>query len=248
MRLAIISDIHEDYVYLKRSLRKIRSRGYDKLICLGDISGFSSPFYKYWISRNASACLNLLKESCDIVIPGNHDLHKAGRIPEYSAVFDFPQSWYEMDLRRRSELSQQEIWLHDSDLDANLGTEDLAYLQTLSEYEILDTADYRILFSHYAYPNLSGFLKSFYSREGDFQDHFRFMKEQDCKLSFIGHAHSRGIYTVSSEHFKLIASSRLQLNAHPTIIGIPPVTRHGMRSGFIIFDTSSSHIQILKQF
>lgn len=248
MRLAIISDIHEDYVYLKRTLRKIRARGFEKLICLGDISGFSSPFYKYRISRDASACLNLLKETCDLIIPGNHDMHNARRIPEHSAVFDFPITWYEMDLIKRTELSKSEIWLHDGDLDSNLGTEDLGFLQTLSEYEVLDTTEYRILFSHYAYPNLSGFRKNFYSWEGDFKDHFRFMKEKDCSLSFIGHAHSRGIYTVSREDFKLSGKKRFQLNAHPTIVGIPPVTRHGMRSGFIIFDTSSRVMQILKQF
>lgn len=248
MRLAIISDIHEDYVYLKRTLRKIQARGYDKLICLGDISGFSSPFYKYWISRNASACLNLLKERCDLIIPGNHDMHNAGRIPEHSAVFDFPLTWYEMDLRKKIELCKREIWLHDGDLNPNFVTEDREYLKTLPEFEILDTTEYRVLFSHYAYPNLSGFRKGFYSWEGDFKDHFRFMKEKDCSLSFIGHAHSRGIYTVSSEDFKLSGKKSLQLNAHPTIIGIPPVTRHGMRSGFIIFDTSSRVMQILKQF
>jgi Icc-related predicted phosphoesterase len=47
MRLAFISDIHEDVESLRRILRKAEKRGYDQLICLGDISGFSLPFYTY---------------------------------------------------------------------------------------------------------------------------------------------------------------------------------------------------------
>lgn len=247
MRLAIISDIHEDFVYLKKVLKKIHARGYDKLICLGDISGFSEPFYKYRRSRDASACLHLLKESCDILIPGNHDLHIARRIPRHSDIFDFPSSWYEMDLKKKLELSKGEIWLHDGDLDPNYSSEDREFLATLPEYEILEALEDRILLSHYAYPNLSGFRKGFFSQKGEFEEHFRFMKEKKCNLSVIGHTHPRGFYTVSSDKFKLRSYKKLQLNAHPSIVGIPPVTRHQMRSGFCIFDSSTRVMQIIKQ-
>jgi len=60
VRLAILSDIHEDYENLLNIVEKAEARGFDKLICLGDISGFSLPYYKYGKSRNASACLALL--------------------------------------------------------------------------------------------------------------------------------------------------------------------------------------------
>ena len=61
MRLAVISDIHEDYLSLQKILQKAEAKGYDKLICLGDISGFSQPFYKYKKSRDASSCLQLVR-------------------------------------------------------------------------------------------------------------------------------------------------------------------------------------------
>ena len=82
MRLAIISDIHEDIDSLRKILKKAEKKGYDQLVCLGDITGYSLPYYKYDNSRNASACLSLLREKCEIVIAGNHDLHAAGRSPD----------------------------------------------------------------------------------------------------------------------------------------------------------------------
>jgi len=191
MRLAILSDIHEDYIYLKKILQKIRSRGYDKLICLGDISGFSLPFYRYRKSRNASSSLQLLRENCDIIISGNHDMHAASRLPVHSDVFNFPSTWYEMDLEHRSRLSKHEIWLHESDLDPNYSGEDLQYVRSLPEFAIVDAGDYQILLSHYAYPNLSGFRKIFYTREREFQTHFDFMKEQQCSLRFTPDGHPR---------------------------------------------------------
>ena len=93
MRLAIISDVHEDYQSLQKILRKISLKGYDKLICLCDVTGFSPSFYRYGRTRNAEACLSLARERCDVVIPGNHDLAAVRRVPLHSATFDFPSGW-----------------------------------------------------------------------------------------------------------------------------------------------------------
>jgi predicted phosphodiesterase len=248
MRLVFLSDIHEDYVYLKKILRKIENMGYDKLICLGDISGFSLPYYSYRKSRNASSSLQLLRESCDVIISGNHDMHAARQLPQRSDVFDFPSSWYEMDLVHRSELSKNEIWLHESDLDPNYNAADLAYLQSLPEFVVMDTPHHQILLSHYAYPNLSGFRKVFYTWEGEFRAHFDFMKEKKCSLSFTGHAHPQGCFVVTSNSYRLRSKRKQKINKLPAIIGIPPVTRHRMRSSFCIFDTSSRVLKIVKQY
>ena len=144
MRLAILSDIHEDYENLFKIVRKAESRGFDKLICLGDISGFSLPYYKYGKSRNASACLALLREKCDIIIAGNHDIHAAGTDPEIPSI-----------------LKGMETWEHEKDLDPGYSKEDISFLATLPFYETLSTPGGNLLFSHYAYPNLSGLVKGF---------------------------------------------------------------------------------------
>ena len=45
MRIAIISDIHEDFAMLEKALAILKSVGYDMLVCLGDITGFAPEYY-----------------------------------------------------------------------------------------------------------------------------------------------------------------------------------------------------------
>ena len=149
MRLAIISDIHEDILSLKKIISRIEKSGYDQLICLGDISGFSIPYYKYRKTRNAHECLSLLREKNCLIIPGNHDFHAARIIPRNSSVFDFPENWFDLDTRQQSVLAGDEIWLHEEgDLKPHYTPEDLEYLRSLPEYDVLKKNGMNILFSH----------------------------------------------------------------------------------------------------
>lgn len=243
MRLAIITDIHEDIVSLERILARIHKKGYDQLICLGDISGFSLPYYKYPETRNARACLTLLKEQCNIIIPGNHDLHAAKKIPEHSDVFSFPANWYDLDMAHRKELAGEELWLHADDLDYGYQADDLEYLRGLPEFVILETPKMNIFLSHYAAPNLSGFRKPFYTWAREFGHHFELMGQHDCQLSFIGHAHPKGIFEVGEIRFKYFAYRKHKLKNFPAIIGCPPASRHKLRQGFSIFDSDKMMIK-----
>jgi len=247
VRLAIISDIHEDILNLRKILKKIEKAGYDQFICLGDISGFSIPFYKYRKSRNAGDCLSLVREKCNIVIPGNHDLHAARKIPKHSAIFDFPSNWYDLDFYQKSQMVNGELWLHEKeDLDPLYSPDDIEYIRSLPEYQLIPTQKGNVLFSHYVYPNLSGFKKGFYHKEKEFRQHFEFMKEKNCLISFTGHAHVRGFYTVSNDHFRHYGYKNLRLKKFPVCIGIHPVTRHKNRSGFCIFDVHHSMVKAVK--
>ena len=229
MRLAILSDIHEDYSSLRKLLEKAESRGFDKLICLGDISGFSLPYYTYGESRNAPACLALLREKCQILIAGNHDIHAAGRDPEL-----------------HESMKSQEAWPHQQDLDPGYSEEDISFLVSLPFYETLATPAGNILFSHYVYPNLSGFVQGFYQKAKQFRGHFSFMRQRDCSLGFSGHAHPEGFYRVNSRGFRLYRKREITITSFPALIGIPPVTRHEQRSSFCIFDTVSLRLQIIR--
>ncbi len=229
MRLAILSDIHEDYENLLKIVEKAEARGFDKLICLGDISGFSLPYYKYGDSRNAPACLALLREKCDTIIAGNHDLHAAGIDPE------LPE-----------EMKGQETWQHELDLDPGYSEEDISFLATLPFYDTLHTPTGNILFSHYVYPNLSGFVKGFYFGEKEFQEHFAFMLARECSLCFTGHAHPGGLYRVHPKGFKNYRYRGIKITSLPAVIGIPPATRHENRSSFCIFDTISLRLQVIR--
>lgn len=57
MKIAIISDIHEDVVSLQLALKKIIKTGCDKIVCPGDISGFSMAHYNYHHHRNGHECM-----------------------------------------------------------------------------------------------------------------------------------------------------------------------------------------------
>ena len=228
MRLAILSDIHEDLNRLKKVLDVIGRKGSDMSICLGDISGFSDSFYRYKSKRNAPACLDLVREKCDIIIPGNHDLHAAGMIPDPPAE------------------NPHAHWQHEEDLDPGYSKEQIQFLSALPKYAVLPTGNYKILLSHYMEPNLNGYIKGFYNNGNEFRSHFRRMQELDCKLGFTGHAHARGFYLARPESLRHFGYRRLHLKDFPVIIGIPPVTRHKYRTGFCIFDTDKHLLKVFK--
>ncbi len=64
MKIAIISDIHGNLEALKATLKDIKKRQVNKIICLGDIIAKGI---------HAKECIELVKENCEIVIQGNCD-------------------------------------------------------------------------------------------------------------------------------------------------------------------------------
>lgn len=68
MKIAIISDIHGNLEALKTTLKDIKKKQVDKIICLGDIIAKGT---------HPKECIELIKENCEIVIQGNCDKHFA---------------------------------------------------------------------------------------------------------------------------------------------------------------------------
>ncbi len=81
MKLSVISDIHSDLISLQEALREIDKHKCDKILCLGDIVGFSHHFEGSLDGRNADACVRMVKNHCDYVVCGNHDLHAIKKLP-----------------------------------------------------------------------------------------------------------------------------------------------------------------------
>ncbi len=64
MRLAVISDIHGNLEALRSVLGRIDESRCDEIWCLGDIVGYGA---------DPSACIELVRERCSLVVAGNHD-------------------------------------------------------------------------------------------------------------------------------------------------------------------------------
>jgi predicted phosphodiesterase len=246
VRLAIISDIHEDIRALETVLRQIRKKGYDLLACLGDISGAGSSMYPDTTLRDARACLELIREACDIVLPGNHDMHASERFPQYPIGFTFPPDWYRLDNPEQKEVSDGKLWPHEDDLDPGYDGNSIEYLRSLPEYKILDAVPFRILLSHYFYPDLTGFRSHFRTESEELEDHFGFMENLDCDVAFTGHFHPEGFTVSRHGRFSLNGYRSMQISDLPVIFGVPPVTSFRQRTGYCIFDTGTKEAHFCK--
>ncbi len=68
MRIGIISDIHSNYEALQAIYRELSKRGFDKLVCLGDIVGYGP---------DPAPCIDFLIEHDVLSLKGNHDAFAA---------------------------------------------------------------------------------------------------------------------------------------------------------------------------
>lgn len=64
MRIAIVSDIHANLAAFEAVLEHAASRGYDKMICLGDVIGYGP---------DPVECIDLVRKHCEWSLLGNHD-------------------------------------------------------------------------------------------------------------------------------------------------------------------------------
>ncbi len=71
MKTAFLSDIHANVEALIAVLESARGRGADRFVCLGDCVGYGAEPEK---------CFQILIETCDIIVAGNHDLAAAGTL------------------------------------------------------------------------------------------------------------------------------------------------------------------------
>ncbi|MBN1950679.1 MAG: metallophosphoesterase family protein [Bacteroidales bacterium] len=244
MKLALISDIHEDVVNLKLALYKLEKQGCDEVVCLGDISGFSVPHYRYFDTRDAHECLRLVRENCRLVVLGNHDLQAAGRLPAYCPDFNFPANWYSLDYHQRKELGYKKVWLYDHDeLDPLYTLADKEYLSSLPEFGILEAGNRKLFLSHYVYPNLSGSLLDFYHTAPEYRKHLEFMNGKGCRLGFGGHFHAGGLTIATHEKLLRRGFRRKVKPPADSVILVPSVAGNKMNNGFCIFDTDEDTVR-----
>jgi predicted phosphodiesterase len=71
VRLALISDIHANLGALDATLADIARQSVDRIVCLGDIVGYN---------RDATECIDRVRQANCICVAGNHDLAVCERI------------------------------------------------------------------------------------------------------------------------------------------------------------------------
>jgi predicted phosphodiesterase len=71
MKYAIISDLHANLEALEAVLADAQPYA-DAIICLGDIVGYNA---------NPNECLQMVRDLCQVVIAGNHDMAASGLRP-----------------------------------------------------------------------------------------------------------------------------------------------------------------------
>jgi len=246
MKILFISDIHEDYSNLLKLFSMLENVEYDEIICLGDIAGYSTSFYDFAETRDASKCLALLREKCSTIILGNHDLNAVKRLPTFSDSFIFPPNWYELALSERNNLSKGDVWLYDDgELDAGFSDEDISFLNSCNEYQIIERDGLRILLSHYIFPNLSGCHKVFYEKLEDYKSHFDFMYKNNCLLSVFGHLHNSTIFAVKQSKIVSYLLKRSIKITGDLIISTPPVTSATNKPKCLLLDTENRQLKYL---
>ena len=235
MKYAIISDIHEDIISLRKLMAQIKTSDVDKLVCLGDITGFSDMHHTHKTTKDADACINLLKENCDIIVAGNHDINTAEKLPAYLKRHEDAHSFL-----------PKETWAYEGEVYANLNIKNINFLKQLPEYYIEKANNYQILFSHFLFPDITGSTIMIPQIKKELKPHFNFMENQDCLLSFVGHTHINGFAFSSGNYVHFRDFGFKQLLKKQKIIFGPALVNDGNKSGFMIFDSETFELSIIK--
>ena len=241
MRIAIITDIHEDFRMLEKAFGKLQSLGYDLLVCLGDITGFSSQFYDH--SPDANACIDFLRQNAHFSLAGNHDLFSVQRLPSYHLERQMPCNWYELSREEQVSLTGDTLWLYEAEITPQLSHENRRYLQSLPEFQVFDTGRKKILFSHFMKPDHSGVSRWFPVFSGELRHHQRLMKEKDCRIAFAGHCHPQGISMAGKLSWTEPGFSQVRVKNSPKIVFCPAIVNGRSPCGFVLYDSDAGIIR-----
>ena len=255
MRIAFVTDVHEDIVSLQKALRLIEREKCDQIICLGDITGYPYLRGKYESTRDLAACIALIRQNCSLVVLGNHDLFHLQRFPKHTAGFRFPADWYALAPEEKLLAAGDKVWNYSDDYPVVLTDKDAAYLENLPEFAFRDFGGLKLLISHYVYPNFSGYMLAGRNEGKRILSHFRYMREHSCSLSIFGHLHiegiglhyepGEGIISRFVNGFDYYSFGEKRIRNKACSISIPALADNGQVNGFAIFDTDQNTINAL---
>jgi predicted phosphodiesterase len=245
MKLSVISDIHSDLVSLQEALREIDKRKCDKILCLGDIVGYSPHFEGSLDGRDADACVRMVKNHCDYVVCGNHDLHAIRKLPSYHYHLGMPDNWYELELEERERISASNLWLYDDEIEDPVSDSSSDFLDRIPEFIVIETREFNILATHFIEPDITGTSKGSPSGIKDFKGHLELIKRERCLAGLAGHAHLEGFAIISRKDYMMNYYRKSHLFKKRHVIVGPPITRNPGSRGFIILDTLNREFEAI---
>ena len=207
MRYAIISDIHANESALRHVLADAAELDVDQVVCLGDVVGYGP------LPKDALA---LVRESCSIVLAGNHDDAVSGR----RGADDFIDLAGDAVKRHRD----------------TLGSSELGWLKNLPYACKLEGA----IAAHGDFTNPPDF--NYVDDEASATANF---KTVDAQLMFVGHTHIPGIfltgqsgsvYQLEPQDFTVEDGKRYIVN--PGSVGYPREQNDTCLSSYVIYDST----------
>ena len=246
MILGLISDIHEDIVSLRKAIDRLDKEKCDRILCLGDIIGFSPLYYSYADTRDANACIDLVRQSCTHVVAGNHDLFSAGLVPRNNAGITYPDNWFALPLSDRMKLMEGQIWLYESEILPLLTSDNTEYLRSLPESAVIEADGQHIFVSHFMYPDVTGSLRKRIDDICDYREHFWHMRKNNCILSFSGHMHKEGFEVVNGMGYQELGFRKKRIRHTETFIGLPAVASGRNKSGVAVFNTGNFEFNAIR--
>lgn len=238
MRIAFISDIHEDIASLTRAFKIIEKAKCNEIVCLGDIVGFSVPFYKYYNTRDANACIKLISENAKYTVAGNHEHYALRKLPSFINALELPSNWYELPFYKRKEISENKIWLYeDNELSPLLNDNSKSWISSLPEHITIPCEEHKFFLSHYIYPDMTGISTCFINKKSEFSMHYDLMRKSEADLSVFGHAHPNGLHIVDTINHHTYNSKKVKFTNNIVGIGVPAITSSSYYSGFMIYDS-----------
>lgn len=211
MTYAVFSDLHANEEAFRRALADARACGAERFVCLGDIVGYG-PL--------PAETLRLVRETCSIVLAGNHDDAVSGR----GSADDFIDLAGDAVARHREALAKP----------------DVDWLRTLPYTAEIEGA--RLAHGDFTDPK-----KFHYINDAD--DASANFGATDDQLLFVGHTHvpalaltgaSGRVYMLGPEDFVLEDGKRYIVN--PGSVGYPRETNGSCRSTYVLYDSTARSV------